>query len=348
MVNPKEDIKELSLEELEAHLISSEIEPYRAKQIFDWIYRKGAISFSMMTNLPVTLRGLLDKKFRALSSEIAKRQISRIDGTRKYLFRLDDEEAVEAVLIPSGSRATACLSSQAGCAFGCKFCASGLKGFKRNLRSAEMLDEVLGITNDIKGRRITNIVIMGMGEPLANYDNVMKAVRILNLPYGFGIGARKITISTAGDIPGITRFMSEKTQIELSVSLHAADDKTRSELMPINKKYPLKELMRVCREYTKNKNRVITFEYILIKEINSSRQNALALAKLLRDLSCKVNLIPFNPVSSFDFLPPPVKEIKDFHETLKKNGINSTIRASRGADILAACGQLRYNTYLPR
>ncbi len=337
----KHNIKDFSLRELEAELSKLGEKPYRARQIFEWIYQKGASDFNEMSNLPASLRETFQQKLRISSYNIIKRQISKLDGTRKYLFGLEDGETIEAVLIPAQGRNTVCLSSQVGCAFGCRFCASGLAGIKRDLCCSEILDQILGISNDLKGERITNVVMMGMGEPLANYDNVMKAIAILNSPFGFGIGARKITISTSGYIPGIKRFMKEKSQIELSVSLHGATEEVRSYLMPINKKYPLEELMKVCRDYVKEKNRIITFEYVLIKDVNASREDANALSKLLSGLSCKVNLIPFNPVSNFDFLPPADKDIKEFQKVIKNSGINSTIRTQRGADIAAACGQLR-------
>ncbi len=383
MAKNKQDIKDFSLEELVLRLKSIKFEDYRARQIFEWIYQKGVRSFGQMTDLPVKLRDYLTDKFTVSSAEIIKRQISKLDGTRKYLLKLDDGETVEAVLIPAKDRQTICLSSQVGCAFGCKFCASGLLGVKRDLRCGEMLDQALGIQDDAK-ERITNVVMMGTGEPLANYDNMMKAITVINSPYGFGIGARKITASTVGYIPGIRRYMQEKPQFELSISLHAATDEVRSQLMPINKKYPLSELIKVCREYTKEKGRIITFEHLLIKNVNSSAKDAQALVKLLSGLSCKVNLIPFNPVpnevtlrdysfpneviqrsessgsrrktskvttfgtacrspgiSAFAFAPPSNKEVRDFQEILKKGGVNSTVRAQRGADIDAACGQLR-------
>lgn len=337
----KHNVKDFSLRELEVELTKLGERPYRAKQIFVRLYQKGAKDFNEMSDLPTSLRQTLRNKFRISTYNIIKRQISKLDGTRKYLFGLEDGETIEAVLIPTEKRNTVCLSSQVGCTFGCKFCASGLAGIKRDLRSSEILDQVLGISGDLKGNRINNIVMMGMGEPLANYDNVMKAISILNSPFGFGIGARKITISTAGYIPGIRRFMAEKAQIELSVSLHSATDEVRSRLMPINKKYPLVELMKVCRDYVKEKGRIITFEYVLMKDVNASREDAVTLSKLLNGLPCKVNLISFNPVSYFDFLPPSNKDIKEFQKILENSGINSTIRTQRGADIDAACGQLR-------
>lgn len=337
----KQDIKDLSFEELRSYLTKIGEQAYRTKQIFEWIYQRGATDFKKMSDLPASLRQALNSNFCVSSCGIIKKQISKLDGTRKYLFGLEDGETVEAVLIPAADRNTICLSSQVGCAFGCKFCASGLLGIKRDLRPSEILDQALGISNDLKGERITNVVMMGMGEPLANYDNVMKAISILNSPFAFGIGARKITISTAGYIPGIKRLISEKMQIELSVSLHAATDKVRSRLMPINKKFPLLELMNACRDYIKAKNRIITFEYVLIKNVNSSREDAVALTKQFKGLPCKVNLIPLNPSSGIEFLPPTEKEAKEFQAILKRNGINSPIRTPRGTDIDAACGQLR-------
>lgn len=346
MAGKKEDIKDLSLEELKARLKSIREPPYRAEQIFEWIYRNGIGSFGQMTDLPAKLRDYLNDKFYVTGAEIIKTQVSKLYGTRKYLFKLNDGETVEAVIIPardpaSGtSRQTICLSSQVGCAFGCKFCASGLLGIKRDLRCGEILDQALGIQDNTK-QRITNAVMMGTGEPLANYDNVMKAVAALNSPHGFGIGARKITVSTAGYIPGIKRYMEEKAQFELSISLHAATDEVRSMLMPINRKYPLGKLMGLCREYTAEKGRIITFEYVLIKNLNSSPKDAQNLVTLLKGLNCKVNLIPFNRVSGLSYAPPSYGELGDFQKLLKGGGVNSTIRAQRGADIDAACGQLR-------
>lgn len=341
MPDRREDLKDLPLGGLESRIKSLKEPPYRARQIFEWIYQKRARSFGDMTDLPARLRAYLADKFRITTSEIIKKQVSKSDGTRKYLFGLEDGETVEAVDIPARERETACLSSQVGCAFGCKFCASGLLGIKRDLRCGEILDQILGIQDDINGRRITNVVIMGTGEPLANYDNVIGAIEVMNSPHGLGIGARKITVSTAGYIPGIKRYTQESRQFELSVSLHAADDRTRSMLMPINKRFPLEDLMKACREYTRQKGRIITFEYILIKDVNSSAKAARNLAGLLKGLNCKVNLIPFNAVADSAFAPPSSKEVEDFHGALEDGGINATVRAQRGADIDAACGQLR-------
>ncbi len=356
MAEKKEDIKDLSLAQLYAKFKSLNEPAYRAEQVFEWIYKKGAKSFADMTDLPAKLRDYLSNKYMISGVALVSVQMSRSDGTSKYLFALSDGETVESVLIPAfggtspakdpaggASRQTVCLSSQAGCAYGCYFCASGLAGFKRDLTCGEILSQALAIQDALmrKGKRITNVVMMGTGEPLSNYDNVIKAVEIMNSPHGLGIGARKITVLTAGHIPGIQRYMQEKEQFELSVSLHAADDKTRSKLMPINNVYPLGKLMAVCKEYTREKGRIITFEYILIKDVNASPTDAQNLVKLLKGLNCKVNLIPFNPVADFKFSPPSMKEAKAFQEALDKGGISSTIRSQRGADIDAACGQLR-------
>ncbi len=349
MPEKKEDIKDLSLAQLYAKFKSLNEPAYRAEQVFEWIYKKGANSFADMTDLPAKLRDYLSNKYVISGVALVSDRMSRSDGTSKYLFALPDGETVESVLIPAKDpaggpgRQTVCLSSQAGCAYGCYFCASGLAGFKRDLTCGEILSQALAIQDVLmsKGKRITNVVMMGTGETLSNYDNVIKAVEIMNSEHGLGIGARKITVSTAGHIPGIRRYMREKEQFELSVSLHAADDKTRSKLMPINNVYPLGKLMTVCKEYTREKGRIITFEYILIKDVNASLTDAQNLVKLLKGLNCKVNLIPFNPVADFKFSPPSMREAKAFQEALDKGGISSTIRSQRGADIDAACGQLR-------
>jgi 23S rRNA (adenine2503-C2)-methyltransferase len=248
---------------------------------------------------------------------------------------------IEAVSIPFQRRVSACLSSQLGCKFSCSFCASGLSGFKRNLTSAEMLDELLYLKNHSQRKEITHIVFMGTGEPLDNYENVLKAIRIINCKEAFNVGWRRITISTSGVIPGIKKLAGEGLQIELSVSLHAPDDATRSAFMPINKKYPLKELISACAEYIRKTNRQITFEYVLIKGINSDLQKARNLSTILQGLNCKVNLIPVNPVEDLDIQPPNKLEVLMFRDYLAKHGLTVTLRRERGQDINAACGQLR-------
>ena len=336
-----QDIKELSLKELEDKLLSWGSPKYYARGIFNWIYQKGAFEFSRMSNLPAPLRKTLTDEFSILGLSLADLQESG-DGTTKFLFELTDKNLVEAVNIPAARRITGCISSQVGCKFGCHFCASALKGFKRNLTLGEILDEVLYLKNNLKTGQLTHIVFMGTGEPLDNYENVLGAIRLLNSPLAFNIGARRITISTCGIIPGIKRLQEEDLQIELSISLHAADDKTRSQLMPVNNKYPLAALIECCREYIAKTNRQVTFEYILIKGFNSDLATADKLVNLLKDLRlAKVNLIPANPIAELKVFPPLEREILMFKDKLFNSGINVTLRKERGQDIDAACGQLR-------
>jgi 23S rRNA (adenine2503-C2)-methyltransferase len=336
-----QDIKELNLKELEDRLLARGMPKYRAKQIFTWIYKKGAFEFSAMSDLPVGLRNILAQEFFILDLKLADLQNSA-DGTTKFLFELKDNSFVEAVNIPAAKRVTGCVSTQVGCKFGCRFCASGLKGFKRNLSCGEILDEVLYLKNNAGAAELTHIVFMGTGEPLDNYDNLLKSIRLINSPEGFNIGARRITISTCGLIPGIERLAQEKMQFELSVSLHAADDKARSEIMPVNKAYPLKDLIQACKVYMDRTNRQVTFEYILAKGVNAELAAADKLILLLKDLRlAKVNLIAANPVPELDILAPSSAQVDKFKEHLFKGGINVTLRRERGQDIAAACGQLR-------
>lgn len=335
------DIKELNLKELEDKLFSWGSPKYYAKEIFNWIYQKGAYEFNSMSNLPAALRKTLAGEFYILGLELADLQESS-DGTAKFLFELKDKNLVEAVSISMPNYSTGCISSQIGCKFACQFCASALKGFKRNLTCGEILDEVLYLKNNTKDAQLTHIVFMGTGEPMDNYDNVFKAVRVINSPFAFNIGARRITISTCGIIPGIERMQSEDLQIELSISLHAADDKSRARLMPVNKKYPLAQLIKCCHEYIAKTNRQITFEYILIKDFNSDLASARNLVMLLKDLRlAKVNLIPANLVPELKIASPESAEILFFKDYLFKSGLNVTLRRKRGEDIDAACGQLR-------
>ena len=335
-----QDIKNLSLEELENVLTDWGELPFHAKQIFSWVYEKGAIDFEKMSDLPAGLRRRLKDNFYLFSLNLVKKIKSK-DGTEKFLFELSDRNYIETVVIPTEKRVTVCISTQVGCKFACAFCASGLFGFKRNLTCAEIIEQILYLKNNCPARRLTHLVFMGIGEPLDNYDNVIRAIRIINSKYSFNIGARRITISTCGIIPGIKRLSEEGLQIELSLSLHAADDKTRSQIIPINKRYPLNELIKTCREYIKKTNRQLTFEYILIKGINSDLQNAKNLSTILKGLNCKVNLIPANPVKERHIEPPKKEEIALLRDYLVKQGINVTLRKPRGQDIEAACGQLR-------
>ncbi|MBU1044695.1 MAG: 23S rRNA (adenine(2503)-C(2))-methyltransferase RlmN [Candidatus Omnitrophica bacterium] len=328
-------------DEVKQLLVSFKQPAYRAKQLLEWIYKKKVISFGEMTNLSKDFKQLLEANLEIIALKQQLKLKSKKDNTVKYAFNTNDGQIIESVFIPTQKRATICISTQAGCAYGCIFCASGKKGFKRNLTVDEIVGQVLLVKNDNSDRQITNIVIMGMGEPLANYANTIKALKIFNSPDCFGIGARKITLSTCGLCPQIIDLANEGIQIELSISLHAADDKLRSKLMPVNRKYPLNELIKTVKKYMQEANRIVTFEYIIINAINDSKEDALKLSKLLKGFQAKVNIIPFNPVQSVDYLPVTKDALEAFCEVLEKNKTNYTIRRSRGSDIQGACGQLR-------
>ncbi len=334
------DLKDFNIKELENELAGLKQPRFHAKQIFSWIYKKGQTDFAKMSDLPELLRDILKKNF-TVNTIVLLKKIRSIDGTEKLFFELSDGNHVESVIIPAEDRVTGCVSTQAGCKFNCRFCASGVLGFKRNLTCGEILEEVLFLKENCGGERLTHLVFMGTGEPLDNYDNLLKAIRSINSREGFNIGARRITISTCGVIPGIERLSGEGLQVELSVSLHAPDDRTRSLIMPVNKIYPLKALLDCCRRYIEKTNRQVTFEYILIKGINSDLQKAESLIKILTGLNCKVNLIPCNPIEELNVEPPNKLEILMFKDRLMKSGINVTLRKPRGKDIEAACGQLR-------
>ncbi|MCX5666535.1 MAG: 23S rRNA (adenine(2503)-C(2))-methyltransferase RlmN [Candidatus Omnitrophica bacterium] len=337
----KTDIKNISKDELIKELVRMGEKPYRAVQIFRWLYKTGVKSFDEMTDLNKELREKLKETFHITKIVALDSKRSLIDGTTKYLLKLEDSHTIESVFLPEEERTTLCLSSQVGCKFACSFCASAPFGFVRNLKASEILDEVLFIRAHNKDRAVTNIVFMGIGEPLDNYNNVIRAIRILNDEDAFKIGARKITISTCGIIPGIEKLIGEKMQIELSVSLHSPDDKIRSKLVPINKRYPLGDLIAACKDYTERTKRIITFEYILIKGVNASEGDAFKLAKLLTGLNCKVNLISYNQIKAKGYEAPGTEGVKDFFRTLKSRGVNVMLRKSKGEDIDAGCGQLR-------
>lgn len=331
-------ILDLTLKDLECYLKKEGFPGFAARQIFSWIYKKAVYDFARMTNLSRGLRNFLKRNFYILSFVLVKRQRS-CDGTQKLLFALSDRKGIESVIIPTSRRLTACISTQVGCRFACRFCASGAQGWQRNLTRAEIIEQVIYLKDRV-GKRLNNLVFMGVGEPLDNYQNVLGAIRILNSSFSLNIGARKMTISTCGLIPGIQRLSEENMQIELSVSLHAGDNPTRTYLMPINKRYPLERLLSACRTYFKTTKRQITFEYVLIKGINSDLGQAKKLTKLLTGLDAKVNLIPTSPFR--DEFPVPNKlELLKFRDILLKADIPVTIRRPRGADIQAACGQLR-------
>ena len=336
----EKDIKLLSQEELVAYLVANKFPKFHAKQIFTWLYQRGVDDFSSMSDISQGLRKQLESDFY-LSKVVVKNRAVSNDKTRKYLFGLEDANTIESVLIPhKDGRNTICLSSQVGCKFACKFCASGMAGFVRNLTQAEILNQVLFIKKDTKDR-ISNIVFMGIGEPLDNYEVVLSSIRILNLKEGFGIGQRKITISSAGFIDGISKLAREGMQIELSISLHSAIDEKRSTIMPINIKYPLSKLLPCLKEFARLTKRKITFEYMLLGGFNTDINDMQALVKIAKSLDCKVNLIPFNAVENAGFMPPTKLEALYARDFLLKNDIDTTIRVARGQDIKAACGQLR-------
>ena len=334
--------------QLEELFVSLGEKPYRGKQLYKWLYNNRQYDFQLMSDLTKELRSQLDTGFELRQLDL-RHEVKSVDGTEKYLFALDDGHPIETVLIPTKTRATVCVSTQAGCKFGCRFCASGVGGFKRNLTTSEILAQILTVQSQLPLTinhlsKITHIVFMGTGEPLDNYENVLKAVRIINLKQGLGIGARRITVSTCGVIPGIERFSREGLQVELAISLHGFDNASRNALMPVNRKYPFDKLMQACREYTKKTKRQITFEYILIKDLTSHAQAAQKLARSLKGVICKMNLIPYNPVQEFDYEAPSRKEINAFKESLIRRGVHVTLRSARGQDVSAACGQLRYQT----
>jgi len=336
----KKDIKDFTLDELKKKFEDLGEKKFRATQLFFWVYKKGTEDFNDMYDLPVVFRKFLHNNFYLSNIELLKFVKSK-DKTEKYLLRLEDGSVIETVLIfSSRGRITECISSQVGCKYNCLFCESGKKGFTRNLTVSEILNQVLFVKKKMQSNP-HNIVFMGIGEPLDNYDNVIKAICILNSKEAFNIGARKITISTCGIIPAIRKLQECNWQVELSVSLHASENKLRSYLMPVNNKYPLYDLIEVCKNYVKKTNRQITFEYILIKGINDSLNYADKLARLIGGFNFKVNLITFNPTSGSLLQSPDISQIKSFKEKLLVKKIPTTIRISKGSDISAACGQLK-------
>ncbi len=337
----KRPVKDLSKRELEDALEEAGSQPYRARQIFRWLYKSAVRSFEEMTDIPASVRRALDSKFRISFHDLLDLKRSLSDGTTKYLFKLDDGNTIETVLLPERERKAVCLSSQVGCKFACNFCASSAVGFMRNLSCHEIADEVIFIKNANSNINITNLVFMGIGEPLDNYENVMRAIRIFNDKDAFNIGARKITLSTCGVVPGIERLAKEGLQIELSVSLHSANDAVRSRLLPVNNRYGLKVIMEACKNYIRATSRIITFEYVLLKGVNSSKEDAMDLVKLLKGIKCKVNAISYNRIPARPYEEPSEADIRIFMKALKLGGVNATHRKPKGEDINAGCGQLR-------
>ncbi|MDP8266500.1 MAG: 23S rRNA (adenine(2503)-C(2))-methyltransferase RlmN [Candidatus Aceula meridiana] len=340
--NLKPDIKASSLEEFLNYFSDQGLKSFHAKQLFKWIYQKGAEYFEDMTDLSADLRKKLKNDF-AFSHFSPEKVLTSKDGTKKFLFAVGENEYIESVIIPSSKRTTLCISSQVGCKFACRFCASGLNGFSRNLTTAEILNQILYIKNHEKGAMITHVVFMGVGEPMDNYDNVFKSIRIINSSSGLNIAARRITVSTCGLIPQIRAMAKEGLQIELAVSLHAANNTTRSQLMPVNRKDPLDKLLATCKSYSKATKRQITFEYVLIKGVNDSQEDARQLARQVKGMLCKINLITCNQVKALACCSADRQQAVKFQNILLQKGILVTIRAPRGEDIAAACGQLRYS-----
>ncbi|HEY5652953.1 MAG TPA: 23S rRNA (adenine(2503)-C(2))-methyltransferase RlmN, partial [Pontiella sp.] len=328
----------LYLSELEDWLEQVGEKKFRGKQIWQWLYLHQVDGWDEMKNIPKALREKLEGDFIFHALEKVKVQESST-GTRKILSRLIDGELIEEVLIPAPDRRTVCVSSQVGCMFGCAFCASGQLGVKRNLKAGEIVGELLSAQREY-GDRVTNLVFMGIGEPFDNYDEVMRAVRIINDPEGYCLGARRITISTCGVVPGIQRLEEEGLQVELSVSLHAPSEQVRDELMPVNQSWSLEELMETCRLYTKRTKRIITFEYTMIRNVNDTVQDCDELVALLSHFPCRVNLIPLSEIEEYEGKTSRRETVEYFIRRLEGAGINTTVRWSKGVDVNAACGQL--------
>jgi 23S rRNA (adenine2503-C2)-methyltransferase len=346
----KPSIYSLFLDEMASFLATQNERPYRAKQIVDWIYEKRAGSFAEMSDLPQPLRDRLAGEF-AFGNLETVRVLGSEDTTRKFLFRLQDGNLIESVLIPASpalygersDRRTICVSTQVGCAYGCKFCASGLDGFSRNLDASEIVQQLLAVEKTT-GDRIDNVVFMGMGEPLANLTNVVRAIRIINAPWGLEIGARHITVSTSGLAPQIRKLADEPLQSRLAISLHGATDEVRNKIMPVNRKYDLTTLLAACDYYASRKKQRIYFEYILIARVNDAEEQAHLLARHAGRLGAKINLIPYNTVEGLEWSRPSRETQERFLSIVRGHGVVATLRREKGHDIDAACGQLRLQT----
>ena len=349
--NSRIDLKGHLLPELEEIMLSWGEQRYRARQLMLWLYHKRAASFEQMTDISKALRSRLNALAYISHLKILAKVKSQLDDTTKYLFELEDGEKVESVLMYDRGRVTCCISTQIGCAQGCAFCATGASGFVRNLTASEIINQIMTIEDDIRGlertigphgvKSITNVVLMGMGEPFANYRELIKAIQLMNAPEGLMIAARKITISTSGLVPQIRRFTREETQVGLAISLNATNDEVRSQLMPVNKRYPIRDALLACKEWALAVNRWLTVEYILMKDINDSLADAKQLCKLLHGIPSKVNLIAYNPVDGLPFQQPDPEQVERFRQRLADSHFVAPVRISRGADISAACGQLR-------
>ncbi len=335
------NIYDLTIKELEDYFVSINEKPFRAVQVYEGLYKKRYNSFDDMTNISKNLREKLKSDFSFYKIKLIIKQEGR--DVYKYLFELEDGNKIETVLMFHNYGISICVSSQVGCNMSCAFCESGRLKKVRNLEAYEIVEQLLIIEEDIK-KRITHVVVMGIGEPFDNYDNVMRFVKIINYGKGIDIGSRHITISTCGVIPGIKKFMKEDGQVNLAISLHAPNDELRTKLMPINKAYHLQELMDVIKEYIATTNRRVTFEYIMLEDINDSEEDAKELVKLLKGINCYVNLIPYNETENIGFKRTKEWKILKFYDILKSNKINTTIRKEFGSSVDAACGQLRAKT----
>jgi 23S rRNA (adenine2503-C2)-methyltransferase len=336
------DLRNQSLNELKELFMSMGEKPFRAVQLFQWIAR-GATDFAEISNLSAPLRDKLSQTALLTNMKIKKVQVSAKDGTRKYLFQLMDGNTVETVLMNYEYGSSICISSQVGCAMGCNFCASAVDGFERNLTAGEMLGQLLEVQRE-SGVKINHIVVMGTGEPLANYNNLSKFIRLVHEKDGLNIGLRNITVSTCGLVTQIDRFARDFPQVTLAISLHAPTDELRASMMPINDKYPLDELLAACKKYIEKTGRRITFEYTLVEGVNDTTEMIDLLARKLRGMLCHVNLIPLNPVTETGLLGTKRKHAKDLQARLEAKGISATVRRELGADIDGACGQLRRDT----
>ena len=343
MTESKLNLYDLSIEEVIDLMVAWEQPAFRARQVWGWLYQHFAPDFEAMTNLPIALRERLSAGATLDIGQVVLSQSSSDGHTKKVLFRLPDGQFIETVLMRYERRRTLCISTQAGCAMGCVFCATGQMGFSRNLTIAEIVGQVIHFARELAAEKlnVTNIVMMGMGEPLHNYEHSLAAVDRLTDPAGLGLGARKITLSTVGLVPAIRRFADEQRQTPLAVSLHAATDEERSRLLPVNRRWPLAELMDACRYYVEMTGRRMTFEWALIAGENDTEEQALKLGSLLQGMLCHVNLIPLNPTAGYGGTPSSPESVSRFQEVLTKFGVTSTVRVRRGIDIQAGCGQLR-------
>ena len=334
------DIKSMSLEELKSEIAEMGEKSFKAGQIYAWLHKHGAESFDEMTNISKDLRANLQKKYDIYNCSIEKKLVSVYDETVKYLFRLNDGELIESVVMKYKYGYTICVSSQVGCKMGCKFCASGIAGFVRNLTASEILSQIYTAQRDLN-IRISHIVMMGVGEPLDNFDNVMRFLSLVTDENGLNISMRNISLSTCGVVSGIYKLMEKKLQLTLSISLHAPNDAIRSNTMPVNDRWNIDELLKACKDYIKATNRRISFEYAMINGVNDSDECARELGKRLKGMLCHVNLIPVNRVKERDYKKSSDNRIADFIKILEKYGINVTVRRTLGSDINASCGQLR-------